>query len=357
MSRRAAALVVASLFIFLLGLAAALMPVPYVALRPGPTTDTLGRLGKAPLIQITGAKTYPTEGHLNFVTVAYQGGPGNRIDLFTALRGWLDPDVAVVPEETIFPKNVSTKKVEQENTQEMTNSQESATAAAMRELHLPTTTTVLVDSVQKGLPADGRLRSGDQITAIDGKKITAMSGITAGVAARKPGDTVTFTVRRDGKDTQVPVKTIVSPDKTGDKAGKAVVGVILKEKYQFPVTVKISVGDVGGPSAGLMFSLGIYDKLTPENITGGRFIAGTGTLTPEGEVGPIGGIQQKMVAARNAGATIFLTPTQNCADAVATKPKGLRLVRVDTMHGALQALTALRTGQGGQGAIPSCPAK
>ncbi|WP_433181856.1 YlbL family protein [Actinoallomurus sp. CA-150999] len=350
MSRRAATLVVASLFILLLGLAAALMPVPYVALRPGPTSDTLGKLGKAPLIQITGAKTYPTEGHLNFVTVAYQGGPGNRIDLLTALRGWLDPDVSVVPEETIFPKNVSTKKVEQENTQEMTNSQESATAAAMHELHLPTTVSVLVDSVQKGLPADGRLRPGDQITAIDGTKIKDIAGVTATVGARKPGQTVKFTVKRDGKETEIPVTTVASPEKTG----KAVVGVILREKYQFPVTVKISVGDVGGPSAGLMFSLGIYDKLTPQDITGGKFIAGTGTITPEGQVGPIGGIQQKMVAARNAGATIFLTPTQNCADAVAAKPKGLRLVRVDTMDGALQALTALRTGQG---AIPACPAK
>jgi Lon-like protease len=353
MSRRAATLVVASLLILLLGLAAALMPVPYVALRPGPTSDTLGKLGKGPLIQITGAKTYPTQGHLNFVTVAYQGGPGNRIDLLTALRGWVDPDVAIVPEETIFPKNVPTKKVEQENTQEMANSQESATAAAMRELHLPTTVAVLVDSVQKGLPADGRLRSGDQITAIDGRQIKDMSGVTAGVGAHRPGDTVTFTVKRNGEDAQVPVKTIVSPDKSGDRAGKAVVGVSLKEKYTFPVTVKISVGDVGGPSAGLMFSLGIYDKLTPEDVTGGRFIAGTGTITAEGQVGPIGGIQQKMVAARHAGATVFLTPTQNCADAVASRPKGLRLVRVDTMHGALQALTAIRTGQGG---VPSCPA-
>jgi Lon-like protease len=108
---------------------------------------------------------------------------------------------------------------------------------------------------------------------------------------------------------------------------------------------------VGGPSAGLMFSLGIYDKLIPDELTGGKFIAGTGTITPEGQVGPIGGIQQKMVAARHAGATIFLTPTQNCADAVASAPKGLRLVRVDSMNGALGALNALRTGQG---AIPAC---
>jgi Lon-like protease len=352
MTRRAATLIFASVLILVLGMVGAFVPVPYVALRPGPTTDTLGQLGKTPLIQISGAKTYPAQGHLNFVTVAYQGGPGNRIDLLTALHGWLDPDVAIVPEEAIFPKNVPTKKVEQENTQEMATSQEAATAAAMRELHLPTTTTVVVDSVQQGLPAAGKLSPGDEIVAIDGKKIKQVPDVSAVVSGHKVGDTVKFTVKRAGKESPVDVGTVASPDKTA--AGKPVVGVVLREKFQFPVTVKISVGDVGGPSAGLMFSLGIYEKLTPGEITGGRFIAGTGTITPEGQVGPIGGIQQKMVAARHAGATVFLTPTQNCADAVASDPKGLRLVRVDTMHGALQALDALRTGHG---SIPACPAK
>jgi PDZ domain-containing protein len=352
MSRRAATLIFASVLILILGLAGALIPVPYVALRPGPTSNTLGQLGKAPLIQITGAKTYPASGHLNFVTVAYQGGPGNRIDLFTALRGWLDPDVAIVPEEAIFPKNVSTKKVEQENTQEMVSSQEAATAAALHELHIPTTTIVVVDSVQKGMPAAGRLQPGDQILAIDGKKINQVPQVSAAVGGHKVGDTLKFTVKRNGKDSTVDVGTVASPDKSA--AGRPIVGVILRERFQFPVTVKISVGDVGGPSAGLMFSLGIYDKLTPGDLTGGKFIAGTGTITPEGQVGPIGGIQQKMVAARAAGATVFLTPAQNCGDAVAAKPKGLRLVRVDTMNGALQALNTLRTGQG---SLPACAAK
>ena len=352
MSRRAATLIFASVLILILGMVGAFIPVPYVALRPGPTTDTLGDLGKTQLIQITGAPTYPAKGHLNFVTVAYQGGPGNRIDLFTALRGWIDPDVAIVPEEAIFPKNVSTKKVEQENTEEMASSQEAATAAAMRELHKPTVTTVAVDSVQKGMPADGRLRAGDRIVAIGGTKIRQVTDVSGLIGKSKVGQTVHFTVERGGKQLPADVRTVPSHDRTNP--GRPVVGVILKEKFQFPIQVKISVGDVGGPSAGLMFSLGIYDKLTPGDLTGGRFVAGTGTITPEGRVGPIGGIQQKMVAARDAGATIFLTPTQNCADAVASDPKGLRLVRVDTMHGALEALSALRTGQG---AIPACPAK
>ena len=354
MSRRAATLIVVGLLVLVLGAVGAIMPVPYVALRPGPTTNTLGQLGKTPLIRISGATTYPTTGNLNFVTVAYQGGPGNRIDLLTALRGWLDPDVSIVPEETVFPKNEPTKKVEQENTQEMSDSQESATAAALHALHVPMTTVVVVDSVQQGLPAAGKLKPGDMIVAIDDKKLGGVPQVSAAVGAHKVGDTVKFTVRRGGTDSTVAVRTVASPDKTSDKAGKPVVGVVLREKFESPVNVKISVGDVGGPSAGLMFSLGIYDKLTPQNITGGRFIAGTGTISPEGTVGPIGGIQQKLVAARSAGATIFLTPAKNCPDAVATDPKGLRLVRVDTMEGALQALNALNTGHG---SIPRCPAK
>lgn len=344
MSRRAATLIVASVLVFVLGLAAALLPVPYVALHPGPTSNTLGQIGKTALIRISGARTYPTEGHLNFVTVAYQGGPGNRIDLFTALRGWLDPDVAIVPEEVIFPKNESTKQVEQQNTAEMTNSQEAATAAALRELRLPMTFVTVVDSVQKGMPADGRLRPGDMITAVDGKKVTDVPAVTSALSTHKPGSQATFTVTRGGKETQIVVPTVASK-------GRPMVGVGLRESFRSPINVKISVGDVGGPSAGLMFALGIYDKLTPGDLSGGRFVAGTGTITPDGQVGEIGGIQQKLVAARQAGASIFLTPRKNCGDAVSTAPKGLRLVRVDTLHGALQALTAVRTGQG---AIPSC---
>lgn len=347
MSRRAATLIVASILVFVLGLAAALLPVPYVALQPGPTSNTLGNLGKTALIQIKGARTYPASGHLNFVTVAYQGGPGNRIDLFTALRGWLDPDIAIVPEETIFPKNVPAKQVQQQNTQEMTNSQEAATAAALHALHLPMTLTTVIDSVEKGMPAAGRLRTGDAITAVNGKKVGGVQDVTNVLTKQKPGTAATFTITRSGKQSTVSVPTVASQ-------GRAMVGVELRESFQSPINVKISVGDVGGPSAGLMFSLGIYDKLTPGDLTGGRFIAGTGTITPEGQVGEIGGIQQKLVAARGAGATIFLTPTKNCADAVASVPKGLRLVRVDTMQGALQALTALRTGKG---TLPACPSR
>ncbi len=339
---------VAGVLTLALGGAGALLPVPYVALSPGPTENTLGDVKGKPVISIKGHQTYPTTGKLSLVTVAYRGGPGARIDLLTALRGWMDPTVAVVPEETIFPKSVSVKEVDQQNIQEMTSSQQDATAAAMNELKIPVKVVVPVGSTQKGKPAEGKLRAGDAITDVDGAPVQSIEEVAAGVRRHKPGEQVRFGVIRDGKQLTVDVGTVAGKDGT-------IVGVMMANpKFTFPFTVDVNVGDVGGPSAGLMFSLGIYDKLTPGALTGGMSIAGTGTITADGKVGPIGGIQQKMVGARDAGATIFLTPADNCDEAVQAVPKGLRLVKVSTMHEAVQAIDKLRAGSG---QVAGCPAR
>ncbi|RCG29527.1 PDZ domain-containing protein [Sphaerisporangium album] len=347
MSRRGLTLTVAGVLTLLLGGAGALLPVPYVALSPGPTENTLGEVKGKPVITITGHQTYPTSGKLSLVTVAYQGGPGARIDLLTALRGWMDPNVAVVPEETIFPKTVSVKEVEQQNTQEMSSSQQDATAAALNELKIPIKVIVAVGSTQKGKPADGKLLPGDEITTVDGAPVRTIDDVSAGVRKHKVGQEVRFGIVRGGKSSTVQVGTVAGKD-------GPIVGMIMGTQFKFPFTVNVNVGDVGGPSAGLMFSLGIYDKLTPGELTGGKSIAGTGTITPDGKVGPIGGIQQKMIGARDAGATVFLTPADNCGDAVQAVPKGLRLVKVSTMHEAVQAVDALRTGSG---PVAGCPVR
>lgn len=346
MSRRALTLLVAGFLVLALGVAGAFLPVPYVVLSPGPTENTIGEVDKKPVITISGHQTFPTKGALRLVTVAYQGGPSSRIDLLTALRGWVDPTVAVVPEETIFPKSRSPKEVEEENTVEMTNSQDYATAAALTELKIPFGMKVSVASTQKGKPADGKLKPGDEISEVDGKPVVNVKTVSEAVKAHKPGDAVSFTVMRGKDKSQVSVPTVA------DK-GQAVVGVIMQESYKFPFKVDINVGDVGGPSAGLMFSLGILDKLTPGEITGGKDIAGTGTIQASGEVGPIGGIAQKMVGARKSGATVFLTPPDNCAEAMKAVPDGLRLVKAETLHAAVSALEALRTGKGD---VPACAA-
>lgn len=345
MSRRALTLLVASFLVLSLGIVGALMKVPYVVLSPGPTENTLGQVDKKPVITISGRQTYPTSGALSLVTVAYQGGPSSRIDLLTALRGWIDPDVAVVPEETIFPDTRSQKEVEEENTVEMTNSQDFATAAALSELKIPYRTVVSVVSTDTGRPAHGKLLKGDEVTAVDGKPAGGVESVAAAVKAVKPGTSLTFTVTRGKQQLEVAVPTVAGKD------GTSVVGMAMQASYKFPFDVDINVGDVGGPSAGLIFSLGILDKLTPGELTGGMKIAGTGTIDPSGAVGPIGGIAQKMVGARKSGATVFLTPADNCAEALKSAPAGLRLVKAETLHETVAALDALRTGKGG---VPSC---
>ncbi|MER7501833.1 PDZ domain-containing protein [Nonomuraea pusilla] len=347
MSRRALTLLLAGFLVLALGVVGAFRPVPYVVLSPGPTENTLGEVDKKPVISITGRETYPTSGSLDLVTVAYQGGPAAPIDLLTALRGWIDPTVAVVPQETIFAPNRDPKEVEEENTVEMTNSQDSATAAALTELKIPYTTVVRVLSTEKGKPADGKLLKDDEISAVDGKPAANVDVVSEAVKAHKPGESVLFTVTRGTEKVDVSVPTVA------DSKGHPMVGVVMQARYKFPFDVKINVGDVGGPSAGLMFSLGIIDKLTPGGMTGGKQIAGTGTIQPSGEVGAIGGIAQKMVGARDSGATVFLTPADNCAEAMESVPDGLRLVRADTLHDAVTALDALRTGKGN---VPACQA-
>jgi Lon-like protease len=340
MSRRSLTLLIAAV-----GTAAALavcvlIPVPYVILSPGPTLNTLGKDSSGQLlITIAGHRTYPTSGHLNMVTISSEGGPGDTFNIFAALAAWLNPQDAVVPEDELFPAGQSEQQTAQQDTQEMTGSQETATAAALTELNIPYQ--IVVAQAEKGDPAYHVLRAGDVITAVDGKQVTSLAGLSGLINAYPAGTTLTLTILRDGKTAQVRVAT-------KEVSGDRVIGVVVG--FKFPFEVKISVGDIGGPSAGLMFALGIIDKLSPLDLTGGKFIAGTGEITPEGQVQPIGGIQQKMVGARDAGATIFLTPAANCPDTKGAVPAGLRLVKVSTLAQAVSYLEAIKAGQ----PVPAC---
>jgi PDZ domain-containing protein len=344
MSRRSLTLFIASV-----GAAAALavgvlVPVPYVILGPGPTLNTLGKDSSGqPLISVSGHPSYPTSGHLNMVTVSYAGGPGTHLNIFKALVAWLNPDQAVVPESELFPPGQSQQQSQQQDTQEMTGSQQTATAAALTELHIAYATPVVVVQSKTGYPAHGVLQAGDVITAVDGTPVTGPSSLTGLISAHQAGSTLTVTIQRNGQVRQVRVGT-------RQVGGHAVMGVEIEQQYKFPFTVKFSVGDIGGPSAGMMFALGIIDKLTKLDLTGGKFIAGTGVITAGGLVQAIGGIQQKMVAARNAGATVFLTPATNCPDTKGAVPAGLRLVKVGTLAQAVTYLEDIKAGQ----AVPSC---
>jgi PDZ domain-containing protein len=351
MSRRAITLLIASVGVIGGLLAAALLPVPYVSLMPGPTFNTLGSQGispgkkAVPIIRISGRRTFPTNGHLNMVTVSYIGGPGYDppFNVFAALQAWLSPHNAVVPQQELFPPGQTQQQVSRQDTEEMADSQQAATAAALCQLGIKFITDDTITGTIKGLPAYGVLRAGDVITAVNGTPVNCRASAASLIESKPAGQPVTLMIRRAGKISKFTLRTASSQ-------GEPVIGVRVVEAWVFPFKVTINLSNVGGPSAGMMFALGIIDKLTPMNLTNGKFIAGTGEIEADGTVDPIGGIQQKMAAARAAGATVFLTPAANCTDTAGAVPSGLRLVKVSTLSGAVAALRALKAGR----PVPGC---
>ena len=344
MSRRALTLYIAGATVIVALVAAVLLPVPYVILGPGPTLNTLGRdsSGK-PLITISGHRVYPGSGHLNMVTVSYQGGPGDEFNVFTALRGWLNHSEAVVPESELFAPGQTQKQVQQADQAQMTSSQQTATAAALHQLGIGYTTAAGVVTIEKNMPAAAVLRAGDLITAVDGQPVSGPSQLTSLIKSHAAAGPLHLTISRSGVTRQVQI----TPKQV---SGRPVLGVIVQQQFLFPFPVQISIGNIGGPSAGMMFALGLIEKLSGMNLTGGKFIAGTGEISPGGAVSAIGGIQQKMVGARDAGATVFLAPAGNCSDTKGAVPAGLRVVKVSTLSGAIAALRAINAGQ----PVPSC---
>jgi len=228
------------------------------------------------------------------------------------------------------------------NAQEMKQSQDLAVTAAARTLGLPTAM-VLVAQVPAGSPSAGKLEVGDQITSVDGTTLRDRTDLQRLVQASAPGTTVRLMIVRGGSDRTAEVTTTSVGDGT---AARTVIGVSIAEKpIDAPFKVAIGLRDVGGPSAGLMFTLGILDKLGKASLTGGRYIAGTGEIRSDATVGPIGGISQKLIAAKRKGAVAFFVPQANCAEALRRHPDGLPLIEVSDVTDALNGLQALRRGQ------------
>lgn len=339
------------------------VPVPYAEMSPGPTVNTLGEHEGEPVLQIAGRKTYPADGNLNMTTVRVTSAD-YRMNLVEAVYGWLAHDTKVVPHDTLYPDGKTEEESTQENAEEFSQSQESAKVAALKELGIPVKSWVIVSTVVKDAPAEGKLHAGDVIKAVDGKAVKEPSDVAELVTEHAPGEDVVFTVvpakeqaaAEKEKRTAVRTEQVTVTTRASDDAGeeRAVVGISAGTDHTFPFAIDIKLADVGGPSAGLMFALGIYDKLTPGALTGGAFVAGTGTIDDEGKVGPIGGIEMKTVGARDKGAEYFLTPADNCAAAAKDTPDGLTLVKVGTMDDALDALKDIRAGD--TAGLPTCTA-
>lgn len=326
-----------------------LMPVPYAVNSPGPTLDTLGTHDDQALITIEGAETYDSTGELRLTTVSSTGGPGYPSSVLGVLAGWVSGSRLVLPVESVFPPDTTQEQLDEQNEAQMVSSQENAAVAALEELGYEVPVTLAVHEAVEGSGAVGVVEPGDVLLTYDGTALTSYGQLIDLLADTEPGSTVTLGVQRDGADLDLEVVTGARDDGDGSQ-----LGVYIDPTFDPPVDVSIRIDQIGGSSAGTMFALGIIDKLTPEDEADGEVVAGTGTMDLNGAVGPIGGIRQKMAGALRDGAAWFLAPAANCGDVVDHVPDGLRVVRVETLHEAREAVEAI--GAGTADDLPTCTA-
>jgi PDZ domain-containing protein len=336
--------IVAGVIVVLAILAGTLIRLPYVLIAPG-TAQSVERV-----VKIDGAPTFPHRGDLLLLTVSVSR---DRPNAFALLSGWLDDNTDVVPEDEVL-QGKSREEEQRLNRLEMADSQMTAKRVALERLgySVPVTGTgAVVTGVQKDSPANGKLRVGDVITAVDGQPVTLAEQLGPAVRARTAGQPVTFTVDRDGSTVEAAVVTRAADG--GTCPGRPQVGVVTRtrdEKFDFPVDVQIDTGKISGPSAGLAFTLTIIDDLTPGDLTDGKKIAVTGTIEPGGAVGPIGGVEQKAVTAERAGAKLFLVPMPELNAARASAGE-MKVVGIRTLDDALTELTEF----GGDVSVPPGP--
>lgn len=333
--------------------AGSLVHLPYAVTSPGPVVDTLGTQeqdGKeVPLIAVSGLPTYPTSGALDFTTVSIAGGPGYPVDLWDVLGAWVDPARDVQPVDEVFDPQATQEQIAEENSVQMEGSQQEATAVALRAIGQDVPTFITVAGLTTDSKAKNLLRTGDRFVSVAGVTVRQAQDVVDGLQKVEVGQPVDVVVTRGGKGgerVEAKVTTVAGQN------GRTALGTYLRLDHDFPAKVTINAGAVGGPSAGLMFSLGIYDKLTEGSLTGDRRIAGTGTIDDDANVGPIGGIKQKMAGARDGGADFFLAPADNCTEVVGNVPDGLQVFKVSTFDQGRTAVEAIAKGD--TGALPRC---
>ena len=352
MTRRSTASLLAAGLLVALLVAAALLPVPYVTVSPGRTVDVLGTSDGEPIVQVDGHRTFEDEGQLRLTTVSITR-PEARLSLSEALVAWLEPDVAVMPYEAMYAEDSTDREEETFSSAQMVSSQDTAVASALRQLGYRFRSHVEVTGVSPDGPSEGVLEPRDRLLVLDGDRVRTLPQLARAMADVAPGDRVRGVLRRDGERRTFTVTT----EAAREDPERAVLGILVGKGYRFPFQVTVGLGDdIGGPSAGLVFALSIYDVLTPGSLTDGQVVAGTGTIADDGRVGPIGGIRQKIAGAEEAGARVFLVPPDNCpAAALAHIDRDrLRLVRADSLRSAIDSLEQYAEDPSAD--LPRCPA-
>lgn len=356
-----------TLLIVAVVLFAAFMPVPYVVHQPGPTVDVLGKQGQTQVLEFatpedssipSQREAQDDDGQLRMVTVSEVGGPGTTLRGIDLLRAWLEPGTTIQKFSDLYDTTVTAEQLKEAGAAQMTSSHSTASIAAMDYLGIPMDSTLTIIGASPGSDAEGKVQEGDVLVSIIGPDgvvhpVDRPSVPFDVMKSTPPGSEVLVTVLRDGREVEFP---IVSSGPTEDETFEgSKMGIYLDAETELPIDVTIHLERIGGPSAGLIFALGIVDQLTPGGITGGQVIAGTGALSFSGDVVPIGGVKQKMYGAVRDGAHWFLAPVDNCADVIGNEPKGLEVIPVATLAEGVSAVEAIAKGQTAD--LPSCSAE
>ncbi|OFP34167.1 PDZ domain-containing protein [Corynebacterium sp. HMSC071B10] len=311
------------------------LAVPYAAEGPGPMFNALGDVDGEDVIDIEGTETDPVAGNLNMTTVSVR----TNMTLLQAIGRWATTDDTIVPISQILPPNLDENELREYNKAEFAASEGNATVAAMRYLGKPTR--VIVHDLLEDSPSADALAPGDVLTAVDGTEVTQPSEVQDAVRAHAPGDELTVEISRGDQTKEVRITLGENPHEKGEP----MMGILMTSEPAGDVTVNYNLNDVGGPSAGMIFSLAVIDKLSPGQLNHGKFVAGTGTIAESGEVGPIGGITHKLAGARDAGVELFLAPEGNC-DAVRTVDTGdMTVASVKNLDEAVAAMDDYAAGR------------
>ena len=346
--RRLRRAVVAGSFILVVALIATvfLVPVNAVIEAPGPTWNVLdnGSSSDQDVLKVSGTETYPTEGALRMTTVSVSGCPGYPVTTADLIAAWISADKRIVDRDEVCPQDQSAEQVEETGKAQMTASQDSAVIAALVETGKAGAMHLTVTEVTEQQTST-EIQAGDVLETItpEGGQMTTLasfSQLRELMTTIPEGTRVTLGVRRGDQKASAALTTIAPQEGTTG----SLLGLSLKISVDSPVEATFGLSDVGGPSAGMMFALGVVDEITPGSLTGGKDISGTGTIDMTGQVGPIGGIQQKMAGARESGSTFFLAPASNCNEVKGHEPKDMQVFAVNTLHEAVAATEAIASG-------------
>ena len=337
------------IFFFLLSVFTLVAPIPFVFFMPGEPDDVSGKL-----IKISDAPTYPVNGKL-YITSILVTNPDAPVFGAETIYNWMRGANVVLPREAVYPKNLTPQQVESESEGQMRSSQSTATAAALRYLGYTVAEIYFVNTIRSYSKASKKLEELDQIISIDGKVIKSIDQIRQSYADKKVGDFISVTIERDDSNGKKIQKTFSielvanqEPNAMQSQRIKPAIGILVGTAGKFPVEIDFNIDDVGGPSAGLIFAVGIVEKMTEEDLLRGRKVAGTGTINADGTVGGIGGIEEKMIGAARKGVTLFIAPRENCPD-IAHIPKGMKVVPVSNLEEAISALRAPESSK-----FPTC---